>query len=100
MRNDIICAGLVLLETVLLVCGSGEESYSPLSGRETDEGYNLHERLGIKDYRVLKYRIHRKPCLLVKAQLGHLYLSDGNQTCRAAQAGPPESVPTLILPFK
>ena len=48
MRNDIICAVLILLETVLLVCGSGEESYSPLSGRETDEGYNLHERLGMK----------------------------------------------------
>ena len=44
MRNEIICAGLILLETVL--CGSGEESPLPLSSRETDDGYNLHERLG------------------------------------------------------
>ena len=43
MRNEIICAGLILLETVL--CGSGE-SPLPLSSRETDDGYNLHERLG------------------------------------------------------
>ena len=46
MRNEIICAGLILLETVLLVCGSGGESPFPLSSRETDDGYNLHERLG------------------------------------------------------
>ena len=44
MRNEIICAGLILLETVL--CGSGGESPPPLSSRETDDGYNLHERLG------------------------------------------------------
>ena len=43
MRNEIICAGLILLETIL--CGSGE-SPLPLSSRETDDGYNLHERLG------------------------------------------------------
>ena len=46
MRNEIICAGLILLETVLLVYGSGGESPFPLSSRETDDGYNLHERLG------------------------------------------------------
>ena len=44
MRNEIICAGLFLLETVL--CGSGARSPLPLSSRETDDGYNLHERLG------------------------------------------------------
>ena len=45
MRNEIICAGLILLETVL--CGSGESPLPlTLSIRETDDGYNLHERLG------------------------------------------------------
>ena len=48
MRNEIISAGLILLETVLLVCVSGGESPFPLSSRETDDGYNLHERLGMK----------------------------------------------------
>ena len=41
-----------------------------------------------------------KPRLLVKAQLGHLYLSDGNQTFRIAERGPPEGVPTLSWSFK
>ena len=49
-----------------------------------------------KDYRVLKYRINRKPCLLVKAQLGHLYLSDGKSTFRIGERELPESVPTFI----
>ena len=43
-------------------------------------------------------RGYHKPLQLVESQLEHLQTSDANVTVRVTEIGPPDSVPSIILP--